>query len=345
MSLPRKKTLVAAAVLALLAGCFAPGPTERPTLVVLKSGKVLTGEVRGVANGIIDFVDETGEELPLPRTLVRALEGGGQFADPLILWRKVARAGAQPPANFVRTAHHADGSGSLDVGVSAYEQPGTGRRVYLVGAVHIAHVETFVAQQGVLDAMDIVLWEGVGAEEEPDPKVLERFDVLFKAQMMLQKVLDLDFQLDNINYDRSFWRNSDMSINEIEAALKQRGLSMIPHEELFLAVFGTIFKFVDPRSIPRNPTVGRMYRASIAPLMADIESLMNQAGTQGLKEVLIELRNEVVMADLRELLDAPGPERIGIYYGAGHLPDMDRVLRDELGLEFLGVHWIPAWRY
>jgi len=102
---------------------------------------------------------------------------------------------------------------------------------------------------------------------------------------------------------------------------------------------------VDPESIPRNPTVGKMYRASIAPLMADIDSVMKQAGSEGLKEVLIELRNEVVIDDLQELLAAPGAERIGVYYGAAHLPGMDRALRDRMGLEFMGVYWIPAWRY
>jgi len=337
--------ILAIGALTLLPACFSMSSAERPTEVVLKTGKVLTGEVRGIEAGILDFVADDGEELPLPRTHVRVIEGDGPYADPLLLWRKVARAGAQPPDDFVRTAHHADGTGSLDVGVAAYEQAASGRRVYLVGAVHVAHIETFEAQQSLLDAMDLVLWEGVGAKEKPEPEVLERFDVLFKSQVMLQKVLDLDFQLEQIDYERTFWRNSDMSINEVEAALTERGLPLIPNEELFRAVFGTIFKLVDPASIPRNPTMGRMYRSSIAPLMADIDSVMKQAGSEGLKEVLIELRNEVVIEDLKQLLAEPGAERIAIYYGAAHLPGMDRALRDEMGLDYLGVHWIPAWRY
>jgi hypothetical protein len=338
------RRVLAVGALALLPACFSPAP-DRPTEVVLKSGKVLVGEVRGIKGGILDFVAADGEELPLPRTHVRAVEGNGPHADPALFWRKIARGGAQPPDDFVRTAHHADGTGSLDVGVAAYEQPGSGRRVYLVGAVHVAHIETFAAQQSLLDSMDLVLWEGVGASEKPEPEVLERFDVLFKSQVMLKNVLDLDFQLEQIDYERSFWRNSDMSINEVEAALTERGLPLIPNEEVFRAVFGTLFKLVDPESIPRNPTVGKMYRASIAPLMADIDAVMDQAGSRGLKEVLIELRNEVVIEDLVDVLAEPGPERIGVYYGAAHLPGMDRALRDEMGLDYLGVHWIPAWRY
>src|SRR5205814_2245705 len=116
--------------------------------------------------------------------------------------------------------------------------------------------------------------------------------------------------LKEIDYKRAFWRNSDMSINELQAALDERHLSIMPNEELFRSVFGALFKFVDPNSVPRNETLARGYRAAIAPLMADPEKMMLQAGAIGLKEVLIDLRNAAVMTDLRAVLAAPGPERI-----------------------------------
>src|SRR5262249_9704899 len=154
----------------------------------------------------------------------------------------------------------------------------TGRRVYLVGAVHVAHAEFFKAMQAVLDSMDLVLWEGVGGKEKPTEEAMARFDVLFKSQMLLKNLLNLDFQLDAMDYKRPFWRNSDMSINELQALLDARGLSIIPNEQLFRAVFGTLFTFVDPEHVPRNEATARGYRALIAPLMADPERMMLQAG-------------------------------------------------------------------
>jgi hypothetical protein len=340
--MPLRRLLLVILLLPGLAAC-APGE-PRTLVVVLKSGQELTGELRGSTNGLLDFVDPSGDELPLARRHVRVIEGGGPLADPPLLWRQPPPPRGKPPEEFVRVTSGKEG-GSLEVALAGYEQPDTGRRVYLVGAVHIAHPEAFAAQQALLDGMDLVLWEGVGGREKPSPEVMERFDVLFKSQVMLKNLLDLDFQLDEIDYERGFWRNSDMTLEAVQAALDERGLSMIPNEALVQAVFGTVFKVVDPQSIPRNPTVGRLYRGMVGPLIADPQRFFEQPGAEGLKEVLIELRNEVVLRDLADLLAEPGPERIGVYYGAGHLPDLQRALLDEQGLTYLGIHWITAWRW
>ena len=39
-----------------------------------------------------------------------------------------------------------------------------------------------------------------------------------------------------------------------------------------------------------------------------------------------------------------GRNRIGIFYGAGHLPDMHDRLVNEFGLETTGHQWLTAWR-
>jgi hypothetical protein len=333
----------------LVASCAGP----RETVVVLKSGQELRGEVRGVDAGVLELVAPDGEELPLARQHVRVVEGDGPFADPPILWRTVPPTsgprdatgpGLAPPHSFVRVQRSGE-TGSLDVAVGAFERP-DGRRVYLVGAVHIAHAETFIEQQAVLDAMDLVLWEGVGAKGKPSAEAMERFDVLFKTQVLLKNLLNLDFQLDGIDYERAFWRNSDMPLDALQAELDRRGLKILPNEELFRALFGTVFKIVDPARLPRNEMVGRQYRAMAAPFMSDTERIFAQAGAEGLKEVLIEARNRVVMDDLAAVLaEADAPQRTGLYYGAGHLPGMARILMDELDCTYLGTHWITAWRW
>ena len=345
--MPRPLRLLAALLLA--AACAGP----RGTSVVLKTGQELHGEVRGEEAGVIDLVGMAGEELPLARVHVRAIEGDGPYADPPILWRTVpatsgpldaAGPGLPPPTSYIRALRTEEG-GTLDVGVGAFERA-DGRRVYLVGAVHIAHPETFAEQQSILDSMDLVLWEGVGGHEKPSEEAMERFDVLFKVQTALKNILNLDFQLERIDYHRGFWCNSDMGLNQLQAELDRRNLSIMPNEELVRGLFGTIFKVIDPKKVPRNEQVGRTYRALVAPFMADTEQIFAQAGAEGLKEVLINMRNRKVMDDLAVVLAEPdAPQRIAIYYGAGHLPDMARILVDEMGFSYLGAHWITAWRY
>lgn len=345
--LRRPRAVLSLTLLAL--ACAAP----QGTVVVLKSGQELHGDVRAVDNGVIDLVAPDGDEEPVARQHVTVVEGDGPFADPPILWREIPAVSgprdetgpdATPPASWIR-AGTKDGHGSLDVGVGAFERE-DGRRVYLVGAVHVAHPDTFAAQQAVLDSMDLVLWEGVGAKEKPDPAAMERFDVLFKTQVLLKNILNLDFQLDRIDYKRPFWRNSDVGINELQAELDERNLTIIPNEALFRGVFGTLFKVIDPAKIPRSEETGRTYRGMVAPLMADTERLFRQAGAEGLEEVLIKMRNRRVMDDLAAVLAAPdAPRRIGIYYGAAHFPNMAWILVGEMGFKFVGVHWIEAWRY
>ncbi len=315
--------------------------------LVFKNGAELQGEVRGITDGVLDFVSAEGDELPLARAHLRAIEGG-PFSDPPILWSGPAPEGvsAERPDAFLRaTRDESLGTGSLDVAVAAYAVPDSERRVYLVGAVHIAHAACFAELQSILDATDLVLWEGVGGSEQPSKEALERFDILFRTQILLKNMLNLEFQLEQVDYRRSFWRNSDMTATELQRILDERDLELIPNEKLFKAVFGTLFEFVDPERIGRSERVGRPYRATIAPMMADTEKLFAQAGSVAIKEVLIEMRNDVVMADVERILAEEDVERISVFYGAAHLPDMDVHLREELGLRYVGTHWVPAWTF
>jgi len=43
----------------------------------------------------------------------------------------------------------------------------------------------------------------------------------------------------------------------------------------------------------------------------------------------------------REL--AKGRKKIAVFYGAGHLPDMQRRLEQDLGMQRKGTEWISAW--
>jgi hypothetical protein len=40
---------------------------------------------------------------------------------------------------------------------------------------------------------------------------------------------------------------------------------------------------------------------------------------------------------------AAGKNRVGIFYGAGHLNDMDERLRKEFNLEPVSITWLTAW--
>jgi len=57
---------------------------------------------------------------------------------------------------------------------------------------------------------------------------------------------------------------------------------------------------------------------------------------------IITDRNRVALRVLRQQIEA-GKQKIAIFYGAGHMPDLQRRLRDEFGLTPIRTQWLVAW--
>ena len=63
----------------------------------------------------------------------------------------------------------------------------------------------------------------------------------------------------------------------------------------------------------------------------------------GFEEVIINERNQVAMEDLAiSLATAGADDRIAIFYGAGHMPDLAERLFDQLGFEEKQQRWLRA---
>jgi len=58
--------------------------------------------------------------------------------------------------------------------------------------------------------------------------------------------------------------------------------------------------------------------------------------------VLITERNRAALKVLRDQLNA-GKKDLAIFYGAGHLADMDERLREDFGFEPVSITWLTAW--
>jgi hypothetical protein len=72
-----------------------------------------------------------------------------------------------------------------------------------------------------------------------------------------------------------------------------------------------------------------------------MESLMvSFGGEKG--SVIISERNKKALSVLKKQL-AAGKKEVGIFYGAGHLGDMDQRLRKEFHLKPESIIWLTAW--
>jgi hypothetical protein len=79
----------------------------------------------------------------------------------------------------------------------------------------------------------------------------------------------------------------------------------------------------------------------LAQQLAETEEMLTSfGGEEG--SVLISDRNQAALKVLRKEI-AAGKQRLAIFYGAGHLADMDKHLRTDFGLKPVEITWLTAW--
>jgi hypothetical protein len=114
-------------------------------------------------------------------------------------------------------------------------------------------------------------------------------------------------------------------------AMAQQGEMQARGQSLDFELFSALFAADRPRRL----------KMALAKQLAEMESLMvTLGGEKG--SVIISERNKMALKVLREQIDA-GKRKLGIFYGAGHLNDMDERLRKDFGLEPTSVTWLTAW--
>ncbi len=164
-------------------------------------------------------------------------------------------------------------------------------------------------------------------------------------QTQLAGALGLEFQLVAIDYSHPNWRNSDMSIDQVQAKLQASGASgealfkMLDGSSMPAKLAGLVLGF-----IRANPTSQAMAKLLMVEVLGHADELMAQAGGAGaMMKVIVLDRNEAVFDDLKKVISSePAVHSVALFYGAGHLPDMERRLTKEMGYTFTEDRWFRA---
>lgn len=164
-------------------------------------------------------------------------------------------------------------------------------------------------------------------------------------QTQLAGALGLEFQLMAIDYDRPNWRNSDMSIDQVQVKLKEAGAGgealfrMLDGSSLSAKLAGLVLGIVRA-----NPTSQAMAKLMMVEALGHADELLGSvAGAGKLMKVIVTDRNEAVFRDLQKVLaEEPGFRSVSLFYGAGHLPDMERRLTKDMGYTFVEDRWFRA---
>ncbi|MEX2216033.1 MAG: type II secretion system protein GspG [Phycisphaeraceae bacterium] len=187
------------------------------------------------------------------------------------------------------------------------------------------------------------------AYADQDPLTKEEIDDQGGIQNDLAEALGLTFQLHAVDTGKGNYRNADISLDSLKAKLgDEEGQA------------GDLLKMMDGSSsmagmvkmalgmIRGNPKMQMTFKAIIMDLLAavgdDMTKMANlQPGMQGLMKVLIDERNQVVVDSLKAELSKDKPAAtIALWYGAGHMKDLENRLVDQLDYKYVASFWLPA---
>lgn len=224
--------------------------------------------------------------------------------------------------------------------------------VDLVGAIHVGDIGYYRELNRRFRGYDALLYELVA----PKGTVVERgrgtsnAHPLGALQNGMKSMLELEHQLEKIDYTRPNFIHADLTPDQFFQSMEDKEESFV---SLLFRMMGQGIAQqsqqaaegesadVDIFAALLSTDRARKLKIALAKQFNSMESMLSgMAGPEG--STLITERNKRALEVLREQLDA-GTKKIGIFYGAGHLPDMHDRMVSEFGLQPIGTVWLEAW--
>jgi hypothetical protein len=260
---------------------------------------------------------------------------------------KTAAAG-----KFLRVVRNDKGEPlSMETSIARYVSKEAGRDVVveLVSAVHVGEEAYYSALNKLFEGYDVVLYELVAPEGTRVPKGGGKpRGVVSGLQNGMKDMLNLEFQLNGVDYTRDNLVHADMSPEAFEKAMAERG------ESIWGMLFRVMGQAMAQQSSAKNPPndlellmalFDKNRAVKLKRILAgQFENLdfvtTALSGPEG--STLIEGRNQAALKVLKKQIDE-GKKKIAIFYGAGHMPDFEKRLIADFGMKPDGERWLEAW--
>lgn len=240
---------------------------------------------------------------------------------------------------------------ALETSITSYTDD-DGRRVDLIGAVHIADADYYELLNRIFQGYDHVLYEMVKPKDMPVVRDREHESAISMFQRSLTALLGVSFQLDVVDYSAENFLHADLDPTTffrlqdekgenlltlmLQAAIKEWETAEDHPESQAMPLAMLLAAMSKDRGRSMKLVLGRQF-AQLDRIAAGFEKSLN-----GAESVLLIDRNKAALAVLKERL-AAGDTKLAIFYGAAHLPDMERRLNSEFGFHRSGQEWITAW--
>ena len=195
-----------------------------------------------------------------------------------------------------------------------------------------------------------------GAAEGGGPGGMD-MDMIRRMQQLMKDTLHLEYQLDVIDYTRRNFVHADMDAESFAKMQQDRGetFEMMILQQFMRAMSGAGEEEApnpadalgqDPKQMLRDairlltrPDMERQIKLFVARQLDTMDDQLT-GDMPGMTVILTE-RNKVAMKVLADTV-AAGRRRISLFYGAAHMPDLARRLR-EMGFQPVRTEWQMAW--
>lgn len=239
---------------------------------------------------------------------------------------------------------------SLQLAIVTYAPAGDDRdvRVDLISAVHVGEKSYYAELNALFEDYDALLYELIapaGTVINPDDRPTGMISGL---QRGMTAMLDLEFQLEEIDYTKPNFVHADLSPKEMSESMAERNESLYVY--FWRIVFASLREYSrDPLGMRNmdaltgsmsSPRQSHPLKIMMANEFANLDRLQDMLGKDA-DSAVIGARNERAIEVLEREVGA-GARRVGIFYGVGHMRDLENRLLD-IGYVPVETQWINAW--
>jgi hypothetical protein len=252
--------------------------------------------------------------------------------------------------SFLRFEPAQAGQGQLLTSLRTYARD-DGVRVTLVSVVHVADQAYYEQLQEIMDGFDSLLYEMIrDTEAEPGARI-DTSNPLSQLQVGMKSLLGLAFQLEVIRYDRPHFVHADLDPETFFRLQSERGESLLglmframleeqrrqaAHPQAALSGFQLMMALLSSDRAHSLKLLLGQQMDQMESLLAGIDESQDGHGS-----VLVSGRNAHAIRVLEKQLQK-GRRNLGIFYGAGHMPDLERRL-ESMGFNRESERWLVAW--
>jgi len=224
--------------------------------------------------------------------------------------------------------------------------------VDLVGVVHIGDARYYQRLNQRFEQYDALLYELVaqaGTVIEKGTR-MPNAHPLGALQNGMKSLLEIEHQLENVDYTKPNFVHADLSPDEFLQSMKDRDEGFLQIVIRLIAQASAIEEQQAAEGESANLEIlvalffkdrSRRLKIALAKQFEQMESLLvGFSGSDG--STLITERNKRALEVLRQQR-AEGKKKLAIFYGAGHMSDMHERLVADFQLQPVEIEWLEAW--